>query len=216
GGGAAGRRRAAPPPRRAPRAPPRVRPPPPVGGRALSCRTILPARLATVKRRAETCPSRDVDALDDLVHLEHVGAGEQLLGRPVPVRLAELLALRPRLEVGLRVPPRHDHVGVAPEGTQELEAAAAAALLDEAGAPAEAVLEDGLLALRDGDPVRDDDHFSSSSAIRLTSAASTWPLCVFMTSPTSRPACFGSVMPRAARRSCTSARSAASSSPFGR
>jgi hypothetical protein len=57
---------------------------------------------------------------------------------------------------------------------------------------------------------------SCASAIRLTSAASTCPLCVFMISPTRRPTCFGSVMPSAPRRSRTSACRAASSSPFGR
>ncbi len=56
----------------------------------------------------------------------------------------------------------------------------------------------------------------SSSAMRLTSVASTWPLCVFMMSPTRRPTCLASVIPSAARRSRTSAPRAASSSPFGR
>ena len=57
---------------------------------------------------------------------------------------------------------------------------------------------------------------SCSSAIRLTSAASTCPLCVFMMSPTRRPTCFASVMPSAPRRARTRACTAASSSPFGR
>ena len=56
----------------------------------------------------------------------------------------------------------------------------------------------------------------SSSATRLTSAASTWPLCVFMMSPTSRPTCLASVTLSAASRSRTSARSASSSIPRGR
>src|SRR5439155_191390 len=56
----------------------------------------------------------------------------------------------------------------------------------------------------------------SSSASRLTSPASTWPLCVFMMSPTRRPTCLGSVMASAVMRSRTSARSAVSSSPRGR
>src|SRR5260370_25847300 len=186
------------------------------GAPAAASRARRPAAAASARLvRDGPGLARNVHALDDLVRLEHVGAGEQLLGRPVPVRLAELLALRPRLEVGLRVPPGHDHVRVALDRAQELEAAAAAPLLDEAGAPLEARLERRLVALRDRDPVRDDDHLSNSSAIRLTSAASTCPLCVFMTSPTRRPACFASVMPSAARRSLTSARTAGSSSPFG-
>jgi SAM-dependent methyltransferase len=58
--------------------------------------------------------------------------------------------------------------------------------------------------------------FRSSSAIRLTSVASTWPLWVFMMSPTRRPTCLASAMPRARMRSWTSARTAASSRPLGR
>src|SRR5205807_10665558 len=67
-----------------------------------------------------------------------------------------------------------------------------------------------------GPPPRRHQPLSSSSAIRLTSAASTWPLWVFMMSPTSRPTCLGSAMPSVCRRSRTSACTDASSSPLGR
>src|SRR5262245_14700189 len=51
--------------------------------------------------------------------------------------------------------------------------------------------------------------FRISSAMRLTAAASTCPLWVFMTSPTRRPTCLGSERPSAATRSATMARTAA-------
>src|SRR2546428_2921057 len=55
-----------------------------------------------------------------------------------------------------------------------------------------------------------------SSAIFFTSAASTCPLWVFMTSPMRRPICLASVRPSACARSFTRVRRAAASRPFGK
>src|SRR5262245_41649368 len=125
-------------------------------------------------RAASPALEIEVGAGEDLVHLEDVRTCEHLLGRAVLVGLGEGWASRPGHEVLEGRPPRLYFVVALsflvldpPAGlviefhrtwSVDFVPNETRCLIDEVNTLPEAILEIDLVALRDGNAVRDDDH----------------------------------------------------------
>src|SRR5262249_39423297 len=123
----------------------------------------------------------EVGAQEDLVDLEHVGAGEHLLRRTALVRLGESGALRPGDEVIEAMPPCLHLVEalrlriieplaglvIELDGSRSVHLVAheARSLVDEVRTPLEAILEVDLVSLGNWNAIRDDDHARGSSTV---------------------------------------------------